>query len=258
MIKIIRIALSNQKGGVGKTTTSLCLAQELKSRGFEVLLIDTDAQCNSTKFYEARTQGQATVLDIFCGDEPAANCVQHTSKGDIIASDKLLADAENMVKVDERRFTHLKRSLKSIDGQYDYVIIDTPPSIGVALKNVLAAADYVIIPVEESGWSLDGLMDFAEALELARDNNENLKVMGILTVKAKERTRKSKRMGELAASLAEKLSSKCFRTKIRESVSCTEALTEYYVPLSEYAPDSAKAQDYKNFVDEILEEISNG
>ena len=101
-------------------------------------------------------------------------------------------------------------------------------------------------------------MDFAEALELARDNNENLKVMGILTVKAKERTRKSKRMGELAASLAEKLSSKCFRTKIRESVSCTEALTEYYVPLSEYAPDSAKAQDYKNFVDEILEEISNG
>ena len=73
----------------------------------------------------------------------------------------------------------MKRSLKSIDGQYDYVIIDTPPSIGVALKNVLAAADYVIIPVEESGWSLDGLMDFSEALELARDNNENLKVMGI-------------------------------------------------------------------------------
>lgn len=258
MIKIIRIALSNQKGGVGKTTTSLCLAQELKSRGFRVLLIDTDAQCNSTKFYEARTQGQATVLDIFCGDEPAVNCVQHTSKGDIIASDKLLVDAENMVKVDERRFTHLKRSLKSIDGQYDYVIIDTPPSIGVALKNVLAAVDYVIIPVEESGWSLDGLMDFAEALELARDNNENLKVMGILTVKAKERTRKSKRMSELAVSLAEKLGSKCFKTKIRESVSCTEALTEYYVPLNEYAPNSTTAQDYKNFVDEILEEFSNG
>ena len=77
-------------------------------------------------------------------------------------------------------------------GEYDYIIIDTPPSIGVALKNVLGAVDYVIIPVEESGWSLDGLMDFAIALDLARDNNETLRVAGILTVKSKERTRKSR------------------------------------------------------------------
>ena len=223
-----------------------------------MLLIDTDAQCNSTKFYEARTDQEATVLDIFCGDEPALNCVQHTAKGDIIASDKLLSEAENMVKVDERRFTHLKRSLKSLEDKYDYVIVDTPPSIGVALKNVLAAVDYVIIPVEESGWSLDGLMDFANALDLARDNNENLQVAGILIVKAKERTRKSKRMGELASQVAEKLGTKCFQTKIRESVACTEALTEYYVPLNEYAPSSTTAQDYKNFVNEILEELSNG
>jgi len=206
---MLKIAVTNQKGGVGKTTTSLCLAQELKSRGFKVLLIDTDAQCNSTKFYEARTEGTATLLDILCGDEPAMSCVQHTAKGDIIASDKQLSDAENMVKVDERRFTHLKRSLKSLEGKYDYIIFDTPPSIGVALKNVLAAIDYVIIPVEESGWSLDGLMDLAEALDLARDNNENLQVMGILTIKAKERTRKSKRMSEFASSLAKKLETKC-------------------------------------------------
>ncbi len=258
MIKIIRIALANQKGGVGKTTTSLCLANELKSRGFNVLFIDTDAQCNSTKFFEAKTQGVATILDIFCGDEPAINCIQHTSKGDIIASDKLLSDAENMVKVDERRFRHLKRSLKSIEGKYDFVVIDTPPAIGVALKNVLATVDYVIIPVEESGWALDGLMDFAEAIELARENNENLKIMGILTVKSKERTRKSKRISELAETLAEKLKTKCFQTKIRESVACTEALTEYYVPLNEYAPESSTAQDYKNFTDEMLGEISNG
>ena len=249
------MAIANQKGGVGKTTTSLCVAQELKNRGFRVLLIDTDAQCNSTKFYEARSHGEATVLDIFCGDEPALNCVQHTEKGDIIASDKLLSDAETMVKIDERRFTHLKRSLKSLEDKYDYLIIDTPPSIGVALKNVLAAVDYVIIPVEESGWSLDGLMDFANALDLARDNNEKLQVAGILIVKAKERTRKSKRMGGLAAQIAEKLDTKCFRTKIRESVSCAEALTEYYVPLNEYAPDSTTNMDYKNFVNELMEEL---
>ena len=198
------------------------------------------------------------MLDILCGDEPALNCIQHTVKGDIIASDKLLSEAENMVKVDERRFTHLKRSLKSVEENYDYIIIDTPPAIGVALKNVLAAVDYVIIPVEESGWSLDGLMDFAQALDLARDNNEKLKVAGILIVKAKERTRKSKRIGELSTKVAEKLGSKCFKTKIRESVSCTEALTEYYVSLNEYAPDSTTNKDYQKFIDELFEEISNG
>lgn len=254
----MKIAISNQKGGVGKTTTSLCVAQELRSRGFRVLLIDTDAQCNSTKFYEAQTQNEATIVDILCGDEPAAECVHHMPKGDIIPSDKLLSDAETMIRVDERRFTHLKRSLKTVEGLYDFVIIDTPPSIGVVLKNVLATVDYVIIPVEESGWSLDGLMDFAQALELARDNNEKLRVLGILIVKAKERTRKSKRMSELASSIAEKLGTKCFRTRIRESVACTEALTEYYVPLNEYAPLSTTNKDYQEFVNELLEEVKNG
>ena len=182
-----KIAVTNHKGEVGKTTTSICVAQELLKRGKRVLFIDTDTQSNSTKFYEAATENASTILDILCGDMPAAECVQHTSKGDINPSDKLLSDAENMVKLDERRFTHLKRSLKPIEDLYDYIIIDTPSSIGVVLKNVLATVNYVIIPVEEYGWSFDGLMDFSEALELARDNNENLKVAGIFNRKS-ERT----------------------------------------------------------------------
>lgn len=222
------------------------------------LLIDTDAQCNSTGFYEAKTKGEATILDIFCGDMSVSECVQHTCKVDIIPSDKLLADAENMVKVDERRFTHLKRSLKSVDKLYNYIIMDTLPAIGVALKNVLGVAQFVIILVEESGCALDGLMDFANALELAKDNNDELTVAGILIVRAKDRTRKSKRMRELADTIAEKLGTKQFQTRIRESVVCAEALTEYYVPLSEYAQNSTTNKDYKAFVDELIEVIRNG
>ncbi|MBR0096113.1 MAG: ParA family protein, partial [Synergistaceae bacterium] len=222
------------------------------------LLIDTDAQCNSTGFYEAKTKGEATILDIFCGDMSASECVQHTCKVDIIPSDKLLADAENMVKVDERRFTHLKRSLKSVDKLYNYIIMDTLPAIGVALKNVLGVAQFVIILVEESGCALDGLMDFANALELAKDNNDELTVAGILIVRAKDRTRKSKRMRELADTIAEKLGTKQFQTRIRESVVFAEALTEYYVPLSEYAQNSTTNKDYKAFVDELIEVIRNG
>lgn len=254
----VKIAVANQKGGVGKTTTSICVAQELRNRGYKVLFIDTDAQCNSTKFYEAQTDGEATLADIMYGDLPAAECIQTTEKGDIIPSDKLIYEAENMVKVDERRFIHLKRSLKSVENNYDFIIVDTPPVVGVALKNVLAAVQFIIIPVEESGWALDGLLDFANAIELAQDNNEALTVAGILTVKAKERTKKSARMGELAAIVAEQLHTKTFGTKIRESVACAEALTEYYVPLSEYAPNSTTNQDYMKFVDELLEVVNNG
>lgn len=248
----IKIAIANQKGGVGKTTTSICLAQTLRAKGKKVLFIDSDAQCNSTGFYEAAINDQATMLDILCGDLPAEECIQHTDKGDVIASDPQLSDAENTVKVDERRFTHLKRSCKSIEDKYDFVIIDTPPSIGVALKNVLAYVEYIIVPVEESGWSMAGLMDFAKALDLARDNNEKLKVAGILTVKSKERTKKAQRMADITGKIAEKLGTVPFKTKIRESVACVEALTEYLVPLNEYAPGSTTNIDYQSFTDELL------
>ncbi len=251
----VKIAVANQKGGVGKTTTAICLAQELRRREYKVLLIDSDAQCNSTSFYEAKIEDQETLLDIFCADEPGENCIQHTPKGDIIASDPQLKDAETMVKVDERRFSHLKRSCKTLDSEYDYVIVDTPPAIGVALKNVLAYVDYIVIPVEESGWSMSGLMDFAKAIEMARDNNEKLKVAGILIVKTKPNTKKATRMKDLADVLSKSLDTKTFETKIRESTACAEALTEYFVPLHEYAPHATTTRDYDSFIDELLEVI---
>ena len=176
----VKIAVANQKGGVGKTTTSICMAQELKFRGKRVLFIDTDSQCNSTKFYEAQIKDAATFVDILCGDEPAADCIQETAKGFIIPSDPLLSDAETMVKVDERRFTHLKRSIRSVEKDFDYIIIDTPPSIGVALKNVLAMADYIVIPVEESGWALDGLMDLLMPSSLLRTTMKSFLLLASL------------------------------------------------------------------------------
>lgn len=249
-----KIAVSNQKGGVGKTTTALCLAQIIQELGYKVLFIDTDAQCNSTAFYGAETEDKTTMIDVLCSKPNKVDLedlVQHKPYGDVIASDEELSEAENMVKVDELRFSHLKTVCEQIEANYDYIIIDTPPAIGVVLKNVLAYVDEIIIPVEESGWSMQGLIKFAEAINLARINNSALKVAGILIVKSKGRTNKSKRMAEMAATLGEKLETKVFNTRIRESVSCTEALTEYYVPLHEYAPKSTVEQDYESLVAEL-------
>lgn len=249
-----RICISNQKGGVGKTTTSIMLAQELQRRGYRVLFVDTDPQCNSTNFYEAETIDHTTMIDVLCDnpkDVDYGDLVQHTKKGDIIAADPELSDAETMVKSDELRFLHLKLVLSRVEGNYDYIIFDTPPSIGVVLKNVLAYVDEIIIPVEESGWSMQGLINFADAIELAKLNNAPLTVAGILIVKSKGNTKKSTRMQGMAETLSEKLKTKVFETKIRESVRCTEALTEYYVPLYEYDSKNAVQADYEAFLDEL-------
>lgn len=248
-----KIAIANQKGGVGKTTTAICLAQELKSRGYRVLFIDTDAQRNSTGFYGAKTEGESTLADILYGDIPAAECIQHLEYGDIIPADKALEDAETTVKPNERRFSHLKRSCRGIEDDYDFIIIDTPPDIGVVLRNVLAFADGVIIPVEETGWSLDGLMDFSEAIDMARDNNDRLTIYGILTIKSKSRTKKAARISDVLSEISKQLGTKPFKTKIRESVACAEALTEYNIPLQKYAPKSTTCIDYHDFTDELLE-----
>jgi chromosome partitioning protein len=249
-----KIAVANQKGGVGKTTTTICVAQELRNRGYKVCVLDTDAQCNTTHFYGAKTEGENTVMDILCGDVKAVECVQHTDNGDIIASDEELKRAETTVLPDERRFAHLRRSVASLEGLYDFLIVDTPPAIGVALKNVLGAVDEVIIPVDESGWSMEGIMDFSNAVDLARDANPKLKVSGILTCKTHPNTKRSVNMGKLAGQLAESLESKKFETAIRESTKFCEALTMYSVPLKEYAPYATTTKDYSLLVDEILEE----
>lgn len=253
----IKIAMANQKGGAGKTTTAICVAQELRRRKKKVLFIDCDPQCNSTGFYEAVTEGRETLMDILCGDIDAIKCIQKTEKGDIIASDPELYDAETIVRVNELRFSHLRNSCRGLDEDYDYIIMDTTPTLGVILKNVLHYADWIVIPVEESGWSMAGLMSFSDALEMAKGDNPELRVAGVLTIKIKPRTRKSGRMGLLADDIAEKLGTRRFHTRIRESVACSEALTEYFVPLHEYAPKSTTYEDYRAFTKELEGVVRN-
>ena len=251
----VKIAISNAKGGVGKTTTAITLAQNLKRRKKKVLIIDADPQCNTTRFYSAATEDTATMEDILCSNDTLAEeCIQHLEYGDIIPCENELHDAENMIHADDYRSLHLKRAGKNLDSMYDYIIIDTPPAAGVIVRNVLAFTDYVIIPVQESGWSLDGLMTYYEStIQQSLDvTNPNLKIAGILIVMSKPRTNESKRIRGMAESLAEKIGTKVFDTSIRTSVKVTESLTDFCVPLHDFAPGCTADEDYEAFTIEVL------
>ena len=249
----VKIAIANQKGGVGKTTTALALADGLRIRGKSVLLIDTDPQRNSTMVYGAKTEDVATLYDIIFAGYTAEQCIQATDHGDIIASDEQLQSADTQIKPSPKMYKYLKSALKTADKKYDYIIFDTPPRTGILLGNVLEAAEYVIIPITCDIFGIQGLMDFYQTVKEYQDDNEILSIMGLLKIKYKGRQSLTRDIEEqILPDYARQMQTKVFKTAIRESVKCQEAQT-LRQSLFEYAPKSTTATDYSMLIDEIME-----
>lgn len=150
--------VSNSKGGCCKSTTSTALATMLNEKGRKVLLIDADPQGNSTDTYRAETNGVATLYDVILDSDPLPmnEVIQHTDRGDIVASDKLLSDADKILSGDVSGMYRMADALSELKS-YDYVIIDTAPALNILLFNCLIASDGVIIPVTTDRYSLQGL-----------------------------------------------------------------------------------------------------
>lgn len=250
MAKII--AITNQKGGVGKTTTATALATGLHLKGKKTLLIDTDPQCNSTDTYRAQTDGVATLYEVLCEGEPALTSIQHTASGDILAADKLLSRAESRLPT-VGNDSVLKAALEPIKGLYDYIIIDTPPALGVLLANALTAADTVIVPISPDRYSLQGLADLQQTIVAAkRFTNPALTVSGLLLTQYNGRTNLAKDITSDMPDIAKALGTQVFNTPIRISVAAKEAQV-MRTSLYEHAPNSTTAQDYMQLVEELLE-----
>lgn len=249
------IAIANQKGGVGKTTTAVSLATGLNKLGKKTLLIDTDSQCNSTDTYQALVDNTATLYDLLFEEEPLINCIQHTVVGDIVACDPLMREAEQRFPNDNSRSFILKEvcePLKELD--YDYVIIDTPPTMGVILSNVLTLSDEIIIPVTCDRYGLAGMELLNQTILSAKKyTNPNLKVAGILLIKYSERLNICKEIVEGLPYISSILNTKIFETKIRESVACREAQSSR-ISIYEYASTCSTAVDYYNLCKEFIEE----
>lgn len=245
------IALCNQKGGVGKTTTATTMAAVLQQKGYKVLLIDSDPQGNATDTYCATIDKTATLYDLLFENEPANECVQKTELGLIIASDPLLAEAGKHLDGVSGAY-RLRERLSPIRDDFDFIIIDTPPTLGELLTNAMTAADVVIIPVTADRYGVQGLTQLQETIaSIQKYTNPKIKVDGLLMVKYTWRIRLSRELHKSLKEVAEAFGTKVYQSTIRESTKTREAQTVRQ-SLLEYAPKSTTAVDYIAFVEEFL------
>lgn len=251
------ISIANQKGGVGKTTTALMLADMMRRTGNKVLLVDTDAQRNSTQIAGANTgAGIPTTYDLLMSDLSADDVIQKTEGFDVIAGDDELKDVDGALQKIGREFI-LKRKLESARKKYDAIIIDTPPARGVAMTNALVASDFVIIPTPCAYFAMTGLADFKNTYDEVKYINPNLRVIGILLVQYSERQRATKEWKETLPQIAEFLETRIFDTKIRKCQDVENAQTNQQ-HLLDYNDRCTAALDYVDFYEELIGGFNNG
>lgn len=252
----IKIAIANMKGGIGKTTTALCLADSLQKKGKKVLLIDTDPQRSASGIYGAASNDTETLADILYSDTDAQKCIQHLPLGDIIASDSILMDADTQIKADADRFYHLADACASIESVYDIIICDCPPGNNVVLGNVLSYVNYIIQPITLDKFGIQGMTDFVTVMNTYKKRiNPSLKILGVLIIKYKGRLALTKDLEcNLLPSIVNDMATKVFNTRIRESVKCQEAQA-LNMSLLEYAPSCTTAEDYLHLTEEILGDL---
>lgn len=250
------ITIANQKGGIGKTTTATTMASILRERGFRTLLIDADPQRNSSAVYSAKSEGVATLYDALAANPrmKLSETVQHTKNGDIVASDKLMRDADIIFLQDSTNgIFRLQEALEDVEDDYDYVIIDTNPTIDRIMYNALVAADKVIIPTSAALFGVMGLNDLIETIiAVKKRSNQKLKVEGILIVAFKGHTNFAKSVKGQLEKFASDIGTKIFKTPIRASIKVEESQASL-MPLNKYAPKCTSAEDYQAFMDEFLE-----
>lgn len=247
-------AISNQKGGVGKTTTAQALACGIRKRGGRVLLVDLDPQGNLSFAMGANVgDGIPSIYECMKGSAKASDVLQKTENGDIIPANLTLSGAE--VEFNQIGREHiLKKILAPLQDEYDHIIIDCPPALNILTGNAYTAADNIIVTMEASAYSLQGLMQLYGRISVIREfYNHDLKFAGVLICRYKGQTTIGKDLRETIGQIAEKMETRLFNTVIRESVAVQEA---QFVKknLQEYAPTSNPAEDYEQFTKEYLGE----
>lgn len=254
MQKTLAIAIAQQKGGTGKTTTAAAIGAGLARRGAKILFVDLDPQANLTFIAKAQQDG-LTALDVLAGAR-ATEAIQHTKTADVIAATPNLAGTDGRLTGNDRAY-RLKQALEDVKWQYDYIVIDTPPALGLLTINAFTAADTVIIPCLADVFSIQATAGIASTLKAIQGKtNTKLKVAGILVTKYNPRQIITRDTVTLLEKSAAAIGTKVFKTKIRDSVAVREAQISQ-TDLFSYAPKSTSALDYAALLDELSADLTS-
>jgi chromosome partitioning protein len=246
------IAFANQKGGVAKTTTTLNLAAAFAEEGHRVLCVDMDPQGNLTMSQGFDPEAvERSMFDVLVHDLPIREVI-HTAEVDVAVSSIDLAGAEMALSMKIGRERSLERALRAVKGDYDFVCVDTPPSLGLLTVNALTAADKVIVPVQCEYLSMRGLIQLQNTLSMIRDNlNPDVDIAGILPTMVDTRTLHAREALEI---LEENFGDRLFGARIRKTVRFAEAPVRGMSVLK-YDPTGPAADAYRRLAKEVL---SNG
>lgn len=245
------VAVANQKGGVGKTTTTVNLSTILAKRGKKVLLIDTDPQGNATSGLGVEKESELSTYDLLITDVAAEDIVQETAIKNlsISPSNLNLAGAEVQLVSMMSREQRMKEKLDVIKDQYDFILIDCPPSLGLITLNAFTASDSVLIPVQCEYYALEGLGQLLNTVELVRKHlNKNLYIEGALLTMYDIRTNLA---NQVVREVKRFFQNKVYKTVIPRNVKVSEA-PSYGMPITIYDPKSKGAKSYEKFTKEFL------
>jgi chromosome partitioning protein len=240
------IAVLSQKGGTGKTTAVRTLTDVFRKIGLRTLAVDLDPQGNLSDYLDVDPDAAPTIGDVLSGRAKAAAAIHDG----IIPANLNLAEAELMLGGKMGRELTLKKALRTVKDDYDLVLVDCPPSLGLLTVNALVAADYALLSAEAQYFALQGVEQALEVIELARESlNPDLEWLGVVLNIADMRTRHSR---EAFDSLREHFGEKLIDTTIRASIAYAES-AERAVSILDYRPDLAA--DYLNVADEVLRRL---
>ena len=245
------IAIANQKGGVGKTTTSVNLSALLAKKGKKVVLIDADPQGNATSGLGVDKDVEKSLYDVLINEEPVAGTLQDTVEKNlkICPSNMNLAGAEVELVSQMSREHRLKEQLEGIKDKFDYIFIDCPPSLGLITLNSFTAADSVLIPVQCEYYALEGLGQLLNTINLVKKHlNKSLEIEGALLTMYDIRTNLS---NQVVKEVKKYFDDKVYKTVIPRNVRLSEA-PSYGMPITMYDPKSKGARSYEKLAKEFL------
>ena len=251
MAKII--AVVNQKGGVGKTTTAVNLTAALTDLGKRVLLCDFDPQANATSGLGVdKRKLHTSVYDVVVGDTPVTQAIVHTKYGDVLPATADLAGAAVELLAIERPQYQLTDALKAVADSYDLILIDCPPSLEMLTLNALAAADGILVPVQCEYYALEGLTDLMNTLRLIKKRiNPNLEIFGVVLTMFDGRTNFST---QVAQEVRKHFPGKVFATVVPRNVRLAEA-PSHGLPVTVYDRLSKGAMAYKAMAEETNKKL---